>query len=729
VIESTTLEPKTLLIREHLLLPAAKTDQRMGSNLHLHLPLDRMSVDDSPPTTTESPLTQQLNIHLHHHRRTHPPSLFPREWPEMPSRFSSSSASSLPSSTIEPTDLDAASAEDNVPWSSHHWPKGNHRNSAQFHVESRRQSVSASDLRNRRDGLHPKARLVHDGLPGFPPPKDFKISSLRLNQTGSSNDAPQLFLNNDISRSDNADVELAADGAGFVVDSNQDPIESSPSSSEQSDEEFENAARIHDSKSFDQMQAESIEADSNNDDRTVNDTPIKVTPIQLSSDVRRSNEPKPQSRSDGDRLNVDLIKSSGVDVATHKPISSLLSGNAKRSEQNRFQFPESMLSFPTSMQQSMPTGSATSGHFPLFVAQQSNSMPVHRTHTPLHSASSLLPTLLRPVHFGMPFRLQKQQRRRRRRRDLSAQLNPFVSTRKYRIFALNAPRFEPLVGKLRPFDSNSQLSSLDSTLSMSPKAAASSDYKSNGLAGSTGSGSIERDANTESRKRSQQPLSRTAVKTPLTGYNYASLTNGYRPPSPMIKTGLGSEGNSGRIRGELPAANGEPNNDDDGGSGGGGGNNGGGGLFNLLNSLNGGIGDAFSGRSRKQADDLKSVKVTPSTAPVTSAPKYGILGSGNFEIIRGGFYKEPPRTNKMTTDDVAEKKKIVDEADANGGSVPTEDGEEQDDGLPQTDKTDSNSVDPNQFLANDLPLLGFQGFDDFARATNRKPQTQISLFP
>ena len=812
-------ESKTLLIREQLLLPASKPDQSIESDLHLHLPLHPIT-DGSHEHTTDNRPFPRLNVHVHHHQSPRPAGRFNNagqgrhEWPEMVVQTTSISASSPPT----PKDLDVAGAGDgdqrwppswmlqsdrmkassfNKPHSeseNHSSQQSHHHNHPHHHPHHHRQhrqqqhhhhASHQADYRDSEDSQVSKssspppplrARLVHDGLPGFPPPagSDFVFSyrsDRNHSPTTNENATSSRF---DSSRLDN--VELAADGAGFVIEPGQESMEQHLLAKYPTEINQYHQSRMFDPSSthHDQLQAESTGTEwSKPHSMTTSlvkpiDPPISFAPQPPPASTPPMTSLSPVSEKLQSRLDLDTsFKPAAIVDHPPKPTPNFVmrplssDGGLVLSERVRSRMPETMRSSlsvsskpsASSSSSSSSSVSLAAGRFPFFIAQKSptavgqtfrlQAQPSRLLRSQLLPGASLLPGLLRSTHFGMPFLIHSKQRRRR---DVQFNPNPhnqyasLPGTRKYRIFAIDSPRLQPLIGHLPPQSSlSSDLSTLPAKLIGIPTSSSGQRSSASGRQSTTEPPlSFQPEANSQHRMRAGQPLSRNNGKLPVGGYNYASLTPGYQPQQPppgVLSLGrkpmnspvldspqddnpppsspLPPPSSSAAGNDHNSVTKSEPEDDNNGS------------LFNLLNSFNG-LGEELSGvrNPRPQSNDWKPSGSTETPQmTISSTSKYGILGSGNFEIIRGGFYKDlsEPKSAVKLDDKTPDKAESDQDED---GSVQ-DGGEDGDDGLRPVHSPGNglgvNAVDPNQFLSNDFPLLGFQGFDDFARATNRRP--------
>lgn len=97
--------------------------------------------------------------------------------------------------------------------------------------------------------------------------------------------------------------------------------------------------------------------------------------------------------------------------------------------------------------------------------------------------------------------------------------------------------------------------------------------------------------------------------------------------------------------------------------------------------------------------------------------KYDLLGSGNFEIIRGGILdyqndKDSSQSKKKVANDSVENKNKINENDK------VQNGKDYDD-TTKDNEDDTENFEPfNLDLFGNDPILGFQGYDNFDSTKN-----------
>lgn len=89
--------------------------------------------------------------------------------------------------------------------------------------------------------------------------------------------------------------------------------------------------------------------------------------------------------------------------------------------------------------------------------------------------------------------------------------------------------------------------------------------------------------------------------------------------------------------------------------------------------------------------------------------KYSILGSGNYEILNGGIYKDTVKQKQSS------KNSQPQQASFDSSDYSKENNLKKDNGQ-INNNSNLNNFTPFSF--NDIPLLGFQGFDNFSKASN-----------
>ena len=103
--------------------------------------------------------------------------------------------------------------------------------------------------------------------------------------------------------------------------------------------------------------------------------------------------------------------------------------------------------------------------------------------------------------------------------------------------------------------------------------------------------------------------------------------------------------------------------------------------------------------------------------------KYGILGSGNFEIIRGGIY----------SDDESASNNVPNYVQENGQNNDRKSEQASDQFTPNSENNNEDDSEQNQFgpfnvdFFTGSPVLGFQGYDNFGATTLDKYKTQSPI--
>jgi len=139
-------------------------------------------------------------------------------------------------------------------------------------------------------------------------------------------------------------------------------------------------------------------------------------------------------------------------------------------------------------------------------------------------------------------------------------------------------------------------------------------------------------------------------------------------------------------------------------------------------------------QTHKKASNKKSARNRYSKEESKKVEKYDILGSGNFEIIRGGILDKTKEEKgyKLKSESDQAKNRKIDKKDRPEETNFDYDVGNEEDGNGETDDAKSKEGDTNEGfepfnfdLFGSDPMLGFQGYDNFDASKNDLTKVKV----
>lgn len=568
------------------------------------------------------------------------------------------------------------------------------------------------------DNKSPRSSIVIDGLPGFPDPDLYlsrsSIDKSEFDKFSNRNKTDKLNL-------DNRNAELAADGAGFVSDAvgyrtnNDDDTLNRESSNREVSSYKENSASDKSSDKKDMRfivknpqviwAAESDE--STEEEQDVNNKFVKINrslqPVFYKNNVHTN------------------LRSTQSNAYKNLPISNIQHQHLTNTRLN-----SPSIKF---VEAAVAESKQLNNKIPLIVSMHNNNLGKLSTilktssnYQPSSSFNNLSPQLLKSNfglanerHYNPSFRLQTRRKREIANKNVAAGKDRKV----YRIFSFNQKPINLTENKSTDLDTSSNVNVERNSQQRNErnKPLKTSNYNYNNinlysppnyrsndkvnedvsLDGKLAAeklkedkvgNSNENDYNSDNKLANLNPNGNINLKKSKPKKKFNNNRQQIRQPNfiednPFLNlfntlTNIGQN--------SLSQALGQSNNL---------------GTNNLgSNNLNS---RASNEDEEEGGDDGNNIN---SNSLSTEKPKYGILGSGNYEIINGGIYK-----------DLKAKNKINQPQQAFSTSDYSKDNSKEQLNNSYSKKNNSNLNNFQPFSFNDIPLLGFQGFDNFSKAS------------